>query len=164
MEPVKTVKDVMEDIFEFPHLPYWFSLRQAIDIIKVTSDAVGVRDFPRAILVFDEKYNLLGTLDIRDILRGLSPSLKGLRPGEPMPKISELYSSSGAELMERPVSEFMQPAELFLNPDDPLGLAAYYMVTQARAYLPVLEDKKRLVGIVKMMDVFNTVTASLIED
>ncbi len=164
MEQMQKVSDIMEDIFEFPHLPYWFTLRQAIDIIKATGMAVGVSDFPRAILVFDEKYNLLGTLDIRDILRGLDPQITEGEAESPIPEPSSLYGKPVLELFDRPVSEFMRPAELFIRPEDPVPLAAYYMVTQGRAYLPVLEDKRKLVGIVKMMNVFNSVTETLLAE
>jgi CBS domain-containing protein len=164
MEQRRKVSDIMEDIFEFPHLPYWFTLRQAVDIIKATGMAVGVSDFPRAVLIFDEKYNLLGTLDIRDILRGLDPKIReGLTDTE-VPEPASLYGESSVELLDRPVSEFMRPAELFLGPDDPASLAAYFMVTQSRAYLPVLEDRRKLVGIVKMMNVFNAMTDELLAE
>lgn len=164
MEQAQQVREVMEDIFEFPHLPYWFSLRQAIDILKATSLASGSSDFPRAILIFDEKYNLLGTLDVRDILRGLDPLLKGLSPTDPLPDSALLYGSASCDLLDRPVSDFMQPAELFIGPDDPVSLAAYYMVVRGRAYLPVLEEKRKLVGIVKMLHVFNAITDTLMKE
>ena len=164
MEPMQKVSDIMEDIFEFPHLPYWFTLRQAIDIIKATGVTVGASDFPRAILVFDEKYNLLGTLDIRDILRGLDPLMKECASQATVPDPATLFGKPVVDLLDRPVSEFMRPAELFIGPDDPASLAAYYMVTQSRAYLPVLEEKRKLVGIVKMMNVFNAITDSLLAE
>jgi len=164
MDPMPKVSDIMEDIFEFPHLPYWFTLRQAIDIIKATGEAAGINDFPRAILVFDEKYNLLGTLDIRDILRGLDARFKGLTPESPMPDTASFYGEDSVGILDHPVSEFMQPAELFIGPDDPVSLAAYYMVVRSRAYLPVLEEKRKLVGIVKMMSVFNAVTDRLLAE
>ncbi|KAF0180786.1 MAG: hypothetical protein FD164_1645 [Nitrospirae bacterium] len=164
MEQTQKVSAVMEDIFEFPHLPYWFSLRQAIDIIKATGTAVGVSDFPRAILIFDEKYNLLGTLDIRDILRGLDPQLKDLNGESVLPDPAVLYRKTDTDLLDKPVSEYMRPADLFIGPDDPISLAAYYMVVQSRAYLPVLEDKRKLIGIVKMMNVFNAITDPLLSE
>lgn len=161
---MQKISDIMEDIFEFPHLPYWFTLRQAVDIIKATGVTAGISDFPRAILVFDEKYNLLGTLDIRDILRGLDAQFKGLSPESPIPDAASLYGEASVAILDRPVSDFMQPAELFIGPDDPVSLAAYYMVVRSRAYLPVLEDKRKLVGIVKMMSVFNAVTDTLLDE
>ena len=70
---IKTVK-IMVDVFEFPHIPYWFSIRQAIGIIKksVLESAKCVR--PIVILVFDEKYNLVGTLTHINILKGIEPN------------------------------------------------------------------------------------------
>ena len=70
----KVVKDVMIGIFEYPHVPYWFSIGQAIRIVKVSFISSKKYTDPMAILVFDEKYNLMGTLTLKDILRGLEPS------------------------------------------------------------------------------------------
>ncbi len=69
----KAVKDLMVNIFDYPHIPYWFSVAQAARIIKVSFLNAKKCLEPIAILVFDEKYNLLGTLTLRDILRGIEP-------------------------------------------------------------------------------------------
>ena len=69
----KLVKDVMIGIFEYPHIPYWFTINQAVRIIKVSFISSKKYPEPMAILVFDEKYNLMGTLTLKDILRGLEP-------------------------------------------------------------------------------------------
>src|SRR5512135_2618786 len=69
----KTAKDVMIGIFEYPHVPYWFSINQAIRIVKVSFISEKKYPDPMAILVFDEKYNLMGTLTLKDILKGLEP-------------------------------------------------------------------------------------------
>src|SRR3972149_9513557 len=74
MSKGKLVKDVMVDVFDFPHIPYWFSIRQAIGIIKKSLLSSEKVHYPRAVLVFDEKYNLLGTVSLKDILRGLEPN------------------------------------------------------------------------------------------
>ncbi len=63
----------MIGIFEYPHVPYWFSINQAIRIVKVSFISAKKYPDPMAILVFDEKYNLMGTLTLKDILRGLEP-------------------------------------------------------------------------------------------
>src|SRR4030067_1872349 len=69
----KVVRDLMIDVFEFPHIPYWFSIRQAIGIIKKSLLTKEKCLQPMAVLVFDEKYNLVGTVSLKDILRGLEP-------------------------------------------------------------------------------------------
>ncbi|MDO9287669.1 MAG: hypothetical protein Q7T83_02630, partial [Thermodesulfovibrionales bacterium] len=78
MSKGKVAKDVMIDVFEFPHIPYWFSIPQAIGRVKQSLLSSEKCHHPLAVLVFDEKYNLLGTLSLKDILRGLEP--KFLKP------------------------------------------------------------------------------------
>ena len=73
MSTSKVAKEVMVGILEYPHVPYWFSINQAIGIIKVSFLSVKKYPEPMAVLVFDEKYNLMGTLTLKDILKGLEP-------------------------------------------------------------------------------------------
>ena len=54
----KKIINVMVGIFEYPHIPYWFSLDQAMRIIKVSFISTKKYPEPLAMLVFDEKYNL----------------------------------------------------------------------------------------------------------
>ncbi len=59
---------------EYPHIPYWFTIRQAMAEMEKTE--VGIEDrksLPRQVLVFNESYELLGMVRRRDILRGLEP-------------------------------------------------------------------------------------------
>src|SRR4030042_6841629 len=73
MSKSKVVKDLMIDVFDYPHVPYWFTIGQAIKIIKVSFVSSKKYPEPLAILVFDEKYNLMGTIALKDILSGLEP-------------------------------------------------------------------------------------------
>jgi hypothetical protein len=84
-------KDVMVDVFDFPHVPYWFSLRQAIGIAKKSLLTSEKCHHPMAILVFDEKYNLMGTLTLKDILKGLEPNFL-----KPITKAQGLESDEAA--------------------------------------------------------------------
>lgn len=36
MSDSKVVKDIMVGIFDHPHIPYWFSISQAIRIVKAS--------------------------------------------------------------------------------------------------------------------------------
>lgn len=160
MNETSTVKDLMDDIFDYPHLPYWFSVRQAIGIIKKLLPDSGLCLYPRAVLIFDEKYNLLGSLSIKDILKGLDPAILNIPEDDPAAADS-LYRDNLMEQVEKPVSEIMVPATVFLGPDDSLSMAAYLMVKHDRICLPVLEGKKKLVGIVKMAKIFDRLTDRL---
>lgn len=169
----KTVKDLMVDVFEFPHIPYWFSIRQAIGIIKksVLESAKCVR--PIVILVFDEKYNLVGTLTHINILKGIEPNfLKPVTKAE-VHEESEvdlsiiwdsLFTKESTALAEKPVSEVMVPAKLFVEHDDPITKAAYLMLHNDLVLLPVLENKKKLIGVVRMVEVFDELSNAILSE
>ena len=167
----KVAKDVMIGIFEYPHVPYWFSIGQAIRIVKVSFISSKKYPDPMAILVFDEKYNLMGTLTLKDILRGLEPRF--MKPSEKAQGLSEdesglsliwdtLFTQGTKELAEKPVSEIMVPAKQFVEPGDSLTKAAYLMLHHDLTLLPVLENKKKFVGLVRMIEVFDEISNAII--
>ncbi len=69
----KKVKDFMIPLEDYPHIPYWFTLRQAMAIVREAAIKFEGSFEPRAVLVFDEKYQLMGMLTLRDIIKGLEP-------------------------------------------------------------------------------------------
>jgi len=170
----KKVKDVMIGIFEYPHIPYWFSMDQAMRIIKVSFISTKKYPEPLAILVFDEKYNLLGTLTLRDILRGLEPKFMRT-PTEKAQVVEEdetalalvwdsLFAQESKELAKKPVSEVMVPAKFFVEPTDPLTKAAYLMIHNNLVLLPVLENKKKFVGLVRMIEIFDELSDAILKE
>ncbi len=173
MSDGKAVKDLMIGIFEYPHIPYWFSISQAIRIVKVSFLSSKKYPEPMAILVFDEKYNLMGTLTIRDVLRGLEPrflkpTAKAQVPEEDETGLSliwnTLFNRESKDLAEKPVSEIMVPAKYFVEPDDPVTKAAYLMLHHDLVLLPVLEDKKKFVGLVRMMEIFDEISDAILKE
>ncbi|MFA4830456.1 MAG: CBS domain-containing protein, partial [Thermodesulfovibrionales bacterium] len=60
-------------------------------------------------------------------------------------------------------SEVMVPAKFFVQPDDPITKAAYLMVHNDLALLPVLENKKKFVGLVRIREVFDELSSSILE-
>jgi CBS domain-containing protein len=168
------VKELMIDVFEYPHMPYWFTIRQAAGIMKKTVIDAQKYIYPQVILVFDEKYNLIGTLNIRDILRGLVPAL--VAPGSsadaevaPVEEnaIAVIKASlSGIESKkrsEKPISEIMKSVNVSVSPDDSVVKAAFLMERRNIQVLPVLEHNKKLVGIIRMMEVFQEVSRGILE-
>ena len=169
----KVAKDVMIGIFEYPHVPYWFSISQAIRIVKVSFLSTKKYPEPMAILVFDEKYNLMGTLTLKDILRGLEPKfmqtsekVEGYKEQESELSLiwDSLFTKQSKELAEKAVSEVMSPAKHFVEPNDPVTKAAYLMVHHNLVLLPVLENKKKFVGLVRMIEIFDEISDSLIKE
>jgi Mg/Co/Ni transporter MgtE len=139
MSESKVVKDLMIDVFEYPHVPYWFTIKQAIMVIKKSVLGTEKCIHPLAVLVFDEKYNILGTLTLKDILKGLESKKKA----------------------ESPVSEVMIPAKFFVEPDDPTNKAVDLMLNNDLILLPVIENKKKFVGVVRMIEIFDDLTSDI---
>jgi len=57
-----TARELMIDVFEYPHLPYWFTIKQAVGVIRKSLIKTEKCVHPKVIFVFDEKYNLIGYL------------------------------------------------------------------------------------------------------
>ncbi len=173
MSDGKVVKDVMLGIFEYPHIPYWFSIEQAIKVVKASFISTQKHTDPLAVLVFDEKYNLLGTVTLKDILRGLEPSflkppVKAQLPEEEKTGLTivwdSLFSKESKKLAQKPVSEIMVSAKHFVDPLDPVTKAAYLMIHFDLPVLPVLEEKKKFVGIVRMVEIFDVISEEIIKE
>jgi CBS-domain-containing membrane protein len=137
-----TVREIMIDVFEFPHIPYWFTLRQAAGIVRNTLLGEKVAH-PPVVLVFDEKYNLVGTANLREIIKGLEPVWSGAAAAE------------GAKpAAEAPIATVMRSAQSHVEPGAAIADAARLIVELGLELVPVLEDRKKLVGVVRWQEVF----------
>jgi CBS domain-containing protein len=68
------------------------------------------------------------------------------------------------EFKERPVNEIMTPAKIFVGKDETLARAACIMLQNDLALLPVMEDGKRLVGLVGIADLFDGITSEALKE
>jgi Mg/Co/Ni transporter MgtE len=174
MQVNKNIKDIMVGVFDYPHVPYWFSISQAVKIIRVSFISTKKYPAPITILVFDEKYNLMGTVTLKDILKGLEPRF--LSPPRDAPFSGEeketelslvwdvLFSKESKELAEKQVSDIMTPARIFVEPDDPITKAAYLMLHHDLIILPVLENKRKLIGLIRMVEVFDEISNAVLKE
>ncbi len=167
---VKRAGDIMIPLDRYPHLPYWFTLRQAmVEFEKAEIEVDGRKSLPRVVLVFNEQYQMVGMVRRRDVLRGLEPKMLVSKPLEYRkklfdvkvdPNLSELsydkMINAVREQAERPVSEVMQPIVVTVDHEDHLIKIIYEMVDKNLSLLPVLKDRK-LVGVVRSVDVFHQV-------
>ena len=145
MAGVTSVREIMVDVFEYPHIPYWFTLRQAAGIIRNTLLGGEKHVHPLVVLVFDEKYNLVGMANLREIMKGLEP----------------LWSGSGGAAApgskpasEAPVATVMRSTETFVEPGASVADAARVILEHGLELVPVLEDRKKLIGVVRWQEVF----------
>ena len=167
----KRARDLMIPLSEYPHMPYWFTLRQAMATLRSSRIEVDGRvSLPRAFLVFNEAYELLGVVRRRDILRGLEPlfleqkrkgRLRTLFDVKADPDLLE-WGEEGLvsrirERAERPVGDVMRPIKVTLQHDDHLMKIIYEMVENNLSMIPVLE-KGSVVGVVRSVDVLDEVS------
>ena len=167
--PHKTaVRDAVVPLTKYPHMPYWFSLRQAITLLRI-AEMDDEPPKPRLVLIFDEKYQLLGLLRPEDILRGLEPRFLSSRPagewptGEPT-ELAALWSDPKAstQAAAASVKEFMVPVRSTVRVDDTLMHAAGLMLADRVPVLAAMEGNQ-VAGLVRLDDAYNAITAALTE-
>ncbi len=146
MKGKKTVKDVMVNVNKYPHVPHWFSIEKAAKIIKVSLLDAKEYPAPFVLLVFDEKYNLMGAVALKEIMK-------------------EIENAKGSKKsLERPVSEIMAPAKFSVAPDDAVDKAAAIMSQNNVELLPVIDAKKKFVGLVRIIEVFNEMSSDTLKE
>jgi CBS domain-containing protein len=164
----KRAGDIMIPLDRYPHIPHWFTLRQAIAELRASEIEVqGRKSLPRAVLVFNKTYELLGIVRRRDILRGLQPTFmtgegveyrRQLFEVDVDPNLSDLSSERIVhgirEQAERPVSDIMLPITVALDANDNIMTVIYDMVKHDLSLVPVLRDG-RVVGVVRSVDVLH---------
>jgi CBS-domain-containing membrane protein len=158
----KCVGQIMIPLDEYPHLPHWFTLRQALAELEQSQLIVGEGRIasPRSALIFDEAYRLLGQLRRRDIMRGMGPRHLASEKlhlhfqeisMHPDPNLSDLSFDKTIKTLreqsERKVSEVMQPIVTTLEYEDPLMKAVSKFVEHNLSLIPVLRDGK-VAGVV----------------
>ncbi len=161
MPDEKKVKDLMIPLEDYPHIPYWFTLRQAMAIVREA--AIKFEGFmPRSVLVFDEKYRLMGLLTLRDIIKGLeSRFLKNTDMIKADPSLAilirDLFGPGLKEASQRPVSEVMSPIKVTVNAEDTLAKALFLMIKENVGMMPVLRENK-VAGMIRLSDLFKLIS------
>jgi CBS-domain-containing membrane protein len=164
---MQRIEDVMIPLDRYPHLPYWFTLRQAmVEIQQTPFEVEGIESLPRAVLVFDKEYRLVGYARRRDIMHGLEPRFMILDQAEGHtmfgmkvdPELSELgYSGVGKSIQEnaeKPIADIMRPIKCTIEAEDHLLKAISELVEQDQCLIPVLKDGK-VVGVINTVVVFH---------
>ncbi len=166
MASEKKVKALMIPLEDYPHIPYWFTLRQAMAIVREASIKFEGTFEPRAVLVFDEKYQLMGMLTLRDIIKGLEPQVlqetaygKG-DPGLPA-LMGDLFGPRMREQSQRPVSEAMSPIQVTVDADDPMAKALFLMIKENVGMMPVVQQN-RVAGMIRLSELFKEISDAVL--
>ena len=162
------VKDLMIPLEDYPHIPHWFTLRQAMAIIREAAVKCEGAFEPRAMLVFDDKYQLMGILTIRNIITGLEPRfLQETSLGEMDPNLTVLPGDIlGPNLKEhslRLVSEVMSPIKATVDGNAPIFKPLYLMIKENVGLMPVIQAGK-VAGMIRFSDLFNEVAKLVLSD
>jgi len=168
--PQKTkIRELMVPLTNYPHMPYWFSLRQAISMLKLASEEDKREGRPpRVVLVFDEKYQLMGILRKRDILRGLEPRyLTGPKSAEGVKmstaELCALWTDLKAskEAAKAEVKDYMVAVKQTVGIDEPITQAACRLVQDDVPVVAVMDGSK-VAGIVAIEEVFDAITDAVL--
>lgn len=171
----KRAGDIMIPLEQYPHVPYWFTLRQVIAELEKSEFVIeGRMSVPRVVLIFDEKYQLMGVARRRDIMRGLEPEFLATKPlhyrkklfdVKVDPNLSELsfekFMKGIRDRSDRPISDVMLPIMATVDFDDHLMKVIYEMTSNNVSLLPVLKEG-RVVGAVRSVEVFREVASLLL--
>ena len=160
------VADLMIALEDYPHVPYWFTLRQATAIVREAAIKFEGTFEPRAVLVFDEKYQLLGILTLRDIIQGLVPKFS--QGAGKLPAAFDLDSAISSleadlfgprvkEASQTAVSEVMSPIKVTVGAGDSLAKALFLMIKEDVGRMPVMQEQK-VVGIIRLSDLFREIS------
>jgi CBS domain-containing protein len=167
------VKDLMVPISEYATVSQGSTLSEAVSALeKAQEDYNHTHYRHRAVLVMDNNEQVVGKLNQMDFLRSLEPQdekierIKEIRKfgfssksialqqeqyRQKMPSSSDIY----AKAIKLKVEEFMQsPSDgEFVNENTSLDTAVHQLITGRHLSLLVTQ-KKKIVGVLRMSDVF----------
>ena len=165
----KKVKDILIPKERLIVIPERFKIRQALKTLREGKTDIQVVGF----LVLGDNNELLGSLCLKEFIKGLAPQF--LQPvssaqvvQENEANLAELWDSvledQSRRFSEEPVSKYYAPIKTSVEPEDVITKAAYLMLFHDLTFLPVLEQKRRLVGVVTIFDVFRELSLLIMED
>jgi CBS-domain-containing membrane protein len=156
-EKRRKLKDIIIPLSDYPHMPYWGTLREAIAQLNVAYETGH-----HTVLVFDEGYKLVGMLHQKDILQGLVPKFaKHYDEGVPI-FWDDLLKAGSEKRLGLQIKEFMSGVKFIAQADDNILKAAHIILQEKSYLLPVMEEEK-LIGVVRMGDLFHEITNAVLQ-
>jgi cytidylate kinase/CBS domain-containing protein len=171
--------DVMIPLSGYPHVKPWTTIREAMAALGTStvqlSDGYLMR--PRFLLVLDELERLVGAVDRRVLLAGLTPKLQTLEKarGHVATRVpvydlqhamtfrwSNLFSNEAIHNSLEPVKHIMVPVRGTAKLDDDLTVILTTMIHYRFDIVPVMDGDK-VAGVALMTDIFDTVGNYILE-
>ncbi|MBN1843770.1 MAG: CBS domain-containing protein [Deltaproteobacteria bacterium] len=153
----KGVRDLVIPLTDYPHMPYWGTLREAIVQLNVSYETGH-----HTIMVFNEAYKLVGMLLQNDILRAIEPKFgQGNQESIPI-SWDDLLNTVSEKRLALPIKEFMSEATVTIDAEESILMASHMMLEEATCLLPVTEGE-RFIGVVRMEDLFHEITNAMLK-
>lgn len=112
--------------------------------------------------VVDKGGHLIGIVVEKDILSLFFPSIRDYTEDFTHARDFESMEERISETLNLPIKKFMSKNPLTVTPQTPILRAASLMMTKRVRKLPVVDSKKKLVGIISQGDIFRTLVRSKI--
>ncbi len=172
METHKKVKDILIPKDRLLVVPATFTIKEALKTLRDKhpdkGDIQGV-----GFLIYGENKDLIGSLCLKEFIKGLAPQF--LHPVgsaqvvlENEAALAELWDTvlddQSKRFSEEKISRYYTPLKAFVEPEDAITKAAYLMLFHDLTFLSVLEDKKRLIGVVTIFDVFKELSSIMLTE
>jgi len=173
----KQAYEVMIPIEKYPNIFSGVTLREAmVEFEHAYINVDGQASLPRSLLVIDKDFSLIGIVRRRDILQGLEPDFmkhmphhhqKELIDIEGDPNLVLLSSGKVIKTMRANADKFriadvMQPVTDKIQHNEHIAKIIYMMVSKDLNLLPVMKDRK-IIGVVRSVDVFHEVARLLLD-
>ncbi|MDP2168965.1 MAG: CBS domain-containing protein [Rhodocyclaceae bacterium] len=162
-----TTRELLIPLADFPHVRSDLSLR---DVFAKMHALSGTAELFRNVLVVDDKDRLIGILGLKNLLNALLPEyLKTAShfegAGEDLSSLAALWQDDCEEACRSAhkiiVKDHVTPVSATIKIDDPLTIAVFLFATTPANILPVM-DNKRLVGVLRLVDLFDEVTSEVL--
>ena len=157
----KKVKDLLIPLTDYPHLPYWASLKEAVVQLTVAQQGLQPGERRRTVLVFDEAYKLQGILTERDILRGVEPKFASKYHEAAQVQWENLITAPAQAQLKKPIKDFMSPVGAKVGQEENLMKASHLMLQEKVDLIPVMEGN-RVKGVVRLEDIFHEISKAIL--
>jgi len=151
-EKVETIKDLMISLADYPTLRQDQTLEEAVNLMDRMAKDKGYR----WIVVLDDNGNIAGFLTLRNVMEAIStlaPKAGGWMGAFIYNRPGTFYWEGVQSVKNTPVRKWIQPmVDVFVQEDSFPASAAEIILKRRVTIVPVVNDKMKVVGIVRPVD------------
>lgn len=169
----KKVKDIMISIYDYPTVSGEATLKDAIRVLLNSYNYQGKPRTGRSCVLVVNNFDLVGKFGIPELLAAIEPQY--LRDSVKSVNGYSLWAADIAifwdglltercqEIAHDNVRNFMQPIKNHVDINDTL-LKAAYSIAKSKTETVAVKDKRRLVGMIRSVDIFREIARLVLKD